>query len=200
MERVELSRDRDAVQVPSGDVVRLKKGTEVTISQSLGGTFTVQVPAYGGLFRIAGKDAEALGKDPADSPAAQSASGDLESMVWEQLKTCYDPEIPVNIVDLGLVYGMTVTPQAEGGSVVDVKMTLTAQGCGMGASIAFDAKQKLFGIAGRGRSQRRPGLGPALESANDLARRPRAPGVGLRIPALKNKVPLGTLRQVTAGL
>ena len=146
MERVELSRDCDAVQVPSGDVVRLKKGTEVTISQSLGGTFTVQVPA--GLFRIAGKDADALGKDPAESAAVQTRDGDLEAMVWEQLKTCYDPEIPVNIVDLGLVYGMTVTPNPEGGSVVDIKMTLTAQGCGMGASIAFDAKQKIAGLPG----------------------------------------------------
>jgi probable FeS assembly SUF system protein SufT len=146
MERVELSRDCDAVQVPSGDVVRLKKGTEVTISQSLGGTFTVQVPA--GLFRIAGKDADALGKDPAESAAVQTGDGDLEAMVWEQLKTCYDPEIPVNIVDLGLVYGMTVTPNPEGGSVVDIKMTLTAQGCGMGASIAFDAKQKIAVLPG----------------------------------------------------
>ncbi len=148
MERVELNRDCDAVQVPSGDPVRLKQGTEVIISQSLGGTFTVQVPAYGGLFRIAGKDADALGKDPAESGAAQASGGDLESLVWDQLKTCYDPEIPVNIVDLGLVYGMTVTPRPEGGSVVDVKMTLTAQGCGMGASIAFDAKQKIEGLPG----------------------------------------------------
>ncbi|HKD68328.1 MAG TPA: putative Fe-S cluster assembly protein SufT [Candidatus Binataceae bacterium] len=149
MERVELSRDCDAVQVPSGDTVRLKAGTEVTISQSLGGTFTVQAPVYGGMFRIAGKDADALGKDPDAAVAAQSAGGgDLESMVWDQLKTCYDPEIPVNIVDLGLVYGMTVTTQPEGGSVVDVKMTLTAQGCGMGASIAFDAKQKIMGLPG----------------------------------------------------
>ena len=152
MERVELSRDCDAVQVPSGDVVRLKQGTEVTISQSLGGSFTVQVPAYGGLFRIASKDADALGKDPAEAASApagaNAAGGDLESMVWEQLKTCYDPEIPVNIVDLGLVYGMTVTTRPEGGSVVDIKMTLTAQGCGMGASIAFDAKQKLSGLPG----------------------------------------------------
>ena len=149
MERVELRRDCDAVQVPSGDVVRLKKGTEVTITQALGGTFTVQVPAYGGLFRIAGRDADAMGKDPAESAATQLADGDLESMVWEQLKSCYDPEIPVNIVDLGLVYAMSVTPRPEGdGSVVDVKMTLTAQGCGMGASIAFDAKQKIMGLPG----------------------------------------------------
>lgn len=147
MEKVELTRDCDAVQVPSGDKVRLPKGTEVTITQSLGGTFTIQAPAYGGLFRIAGKDADALGKDAIESSAAQ-AGGDLESMVWEQLKTCFDPEIPVNIVDLGLIYAMTVLPKPEGGSVVEVKMTLTAQGCGMGASIAFDAKQKLMGIPG----------------------------------------------------
>jgi len=146
MERVELSRDCDAVQVPSGDVVRFKKGTEVTITQSLGGSFTLQMPA--GLFRIAGKDADALGKDPAVTVAVQAADGDLEAMVWEQLKTCYDPEIPVNIVDLGLVYGMTVTSNPGGGSVVDIKMTLTAQGCGMGASIAFDAKQKIAGLPG----------------------------------------------------
>jgi probable FeS assembly SUF system protein SufT len=146
MERVELSRDCDAVQVPSGDIVRLKQGAEVTITQSLGGTFTVQTPA--GLFRIGGKDADALGKEPAESSAVQAAEGDLEAMVWEQLKTCFDPEIPVNIVDLGLVYGMTVTPNSEGGKVVEVKMTLTAQGCGMGASIAFDAKQKIAGLPG----------------------------------------------------
>ena len=146
MERVELSRDCDAVQVPSGDTVRLKQGAEVTITQSLGGTFTVQTPA--GLFRIAGKDADALGREPTESAAVQAVGGDLEAMVWEQLKTCFDPEIPVNIVDLGLVYGMTVTANAEGGNVVEVKMTLTAQGCGMGASIAFDAKQKIAGLPG----------------------------------------------------
>jgi probable FeS assembly SUF system protein SufT len=146
MERVELSRDCDAVQVPSGEVVHLKQGTEVTITQSLGGTFTVQMPA--GLFRIAGKDADALGKEPTQTSAVPAAGGDLEAMVWEQLKTCFDPEIPVNIVDLGLVYGMTVTPSSAGGNVVEVKMTLTAQGCGMGASIAFDAKQKIAGLPG----------------------------------------------------
>ncbi len=147
MERVELSRDCDAIQVPSGDVVRLRQGTEAIITQSLGGTFTVQVPSYGGLFQIAGKDADALGKEPGGT-VVQSGSGDLESMVWEQLKTCYDPEIPVNIVDLGLVYGMTVAPRPEGGHVVEVKMTLTAQGCGMGASIAYDAKQKISALPG----------------------------------------------------
>ncbi len=149
MERIELSREIEAVQIPAGTTVKIDKGTEVYVTQSLGGTFTVQVPAYGGLFRIAGKDADALGKSPEDAAPAQSAAGaDLEAMVWEQLKTCFDPEIPVNIVDLGLVYGMEVKKQPDGSHRVEVKMTLTAQGCGMGASIAYDARQKLMGLPG----------------------------------------------------
>jgi probable FeS assembly SUF system protein SufT len=148
MERVELLRECEAVQIPAGTPITLEKGIEVFVTQSLGGTFTLQVPAYNGLYRIAGKDADAIGKTAAEAAATTSTSGDLEAMVWEQLKTCYDPEIPVNIVDLGLVYGMEVTPQSDGTSKVDVKMTLTAQGCGMGASIAFDAKAKLMTIAG----------------------------------------------------
>jgi probable FeS assembly SUF system protein SufT len=148
MERVELSRECEAVQIPARTPMTLEKGIKVFITQSLGGTYTLQVPAYNGLYRIARKDADAIGKTPAEAAATATSSDDLESMVWDQLKTCYDPEIPVNIVDLGLVYGMEVTPQANGTSKVDVKMTLTAQGCGMGASIAFDAKDKLMRIAG----------------------------------------------------
>ncbi|HXR25441.1 MAG TPA: putative Fe-S cluster assembly protein SufT [Candidatus Binataceae bacterium] len=148
MERVELLRECEAVQIPAGHTITLEKGVEVFITQSLGGTFTLQVPAYNGLYRIAGKDADAIGKTTAEAAATTTSGGDLEAMVWDQLKTCYDPEIPVNIVDLGLVYGMEVTPQDDGTSKVDVKMTLTAQGCGMGASIAFDAKNKLMTIAG----------------------------------------------------
>jgi len=147
MERVELSRDVEAVQIPAGVRTTIEKGTEAYLTQSLGGSFTVQVPAYGGLFRIAGKDADALGKTPEQAVSSQSG-GDLESMVWEQLKTCYDPEIPVNIVDLGLVYGMEIKDQPDGTRKVEVKMTLTAQGCGMGASIAYDARQKLLGLPG----------------------------------------------------
>ena len=147
MERVELTRECEAIEIPAGNKITLEKGLEVFVTQSLGGTYSVQVPAYGGLYRIAGKDADALGKTP-EEVAGASAGGDLEAMVWEQLKTCYDPEIPVNIVDLGLVYGMEVTPEADGTSRVDVKMTLTAQGCGMGASIAYDAKQKLMMMPG----------------------------------------------------
>src|ERR1700730_6568809 len=147
MERVELSRECKALQIPAGTVMTLETGLEVFITQSLGGTYTVQIPAYGGLFRINGQDADALGKTPEQAGEAAPA-GDTESMVWEQLKTCYDPEIPVNIVDLGLVYGMEVAPLPDGSKRVDVKMTLTAQGCGMGASIAMDAKQKLSEIRG----------------------------------------------------
>jgi probable FeS assembly SUF system protein SufT len=148
MERVELIRECEAVQVPAGNVITLEKGIEVFITQSLGGTYTLQVPAYGGLYRIAGKDADALGKTPEAAAATAFSSGDLEAMVWDQLKTCFDPEIPVNIVDLGLVYGMELASLPDGTHKVDVKMTLTAQGCGMGGAIAGDAQQKLLDIPG----------------------------------------------------
>jgi len=148
MERVELAREVEAVAIPAGNRMMLEKGVEAFITQSLGGTFTVQVPAYGGLFRIAGKDADAIGRSAADAGGASASGGDLESMVWDQLKTCFDPEIPVNIVDLGLVYGMEILDAPDGAKRVAVKMTLTAQGCGMGASIAHDAKQKLMTLPG----------------------------------------------------
>ena len=147
MERIELARDVDAIQVPGGHTVTLEKGWEVVITQSLGGCYTVQVPAYGGLFRIAGADADALGKEPTAAPAPDTGSGDLEQQVWDVLKTCYAPEIPVNIVDLGLVYDMRISPEGDGNRV-DVKMTLTAQGCGMGTSIAADARYRLLALPG----------------------------------------------------
>jgi probable FeS assembly SUF system protein SufT len=147
MERVELTRDCDAAQIPVGTSVTLEKGTEVYIMQSLGGSYTVQAPAYGGLFRIAGRDADAIGKEPVAEPATTAPSGDLESQVWNVLKTCYDPEIPVNIVDLGLVYDLRITPEGDGNRV-EVKMTLTAQGCGMGTSIAADARHKILALPG----------------------------------------------------
>jgi probable FeS assembly SUF system protein SufT len=126
----------------------LEKGVEAFITQALGGTYTLQVPAHGGLFRIQAADADAIGKTDERQAEVSAPAGDLEAMVWEQLKTCYDPEIPVNIVDLGLVYGLELTPVADGGQRVEVKMTLTAQGCGMGASIAYDAKQKILTLPG----------------------------------------------------
>ncbi len=148
MERIELTRACEAVQIPSGEAVTLEQGTEVILPQSLGGSYTVQAPTYGGLFRIAGTDADAIGKQVASPAAAPAAEGGVEQLVWDQLRTCYDPEIPVNIVDLGLVYDMRVTPVETGGNRVEIKMTLTAQGCGMGGAIAGDARQKLLGLPG----------------------------------------------------
>jgi len=149
-ERIALARDCEAVQIPAGHPVTLPKGTVAFITQSLGGTYTLQVPSFGGLYRVAGKDADALGQQVVTASATPEpqAAGDLQAEVWAQLKTCYDPEIPVNIVDLGLVYDLQVSPLPGGSNRVEVKMTLTAQGCGMGASIAHDARQKLLGLSG----------------------------------------------------
>jgi probable FeS assembly SUF system protein SufT len=145
---VELKRDCAAVLIPAGNPVTLTAGTPVDITQSLGGSYTVHAP--GGLYRIAAADADALGlnaeKAPPESPGAAEPTG--EAQVWEALRTCYDPEIPVNIVDLGLVYDMHIDRLPGGGSSVAVKMTLTAPGCGMGGVIAGDAQQKLLGLPG----------------------------------------------------
>ncbi|HZI50738.1 MAG TPA: putative Fe-S cluster assembly protein SufT [Terriglobia bacterium] len=145
-----LSRDVEVVAVPAGHSITLPKGTEVAITQALGGSYTLMVPTYGGLFRLADKDADAIGKEPhaqAEASAVPLEGEALEKEVWQRLKTCYDPEIPVNIVDLGLIYSMEISP-IEQGKRVDVKMTLTAQGCGMGGSIAADAQNKLLDIPG----------------------------------------------------
>lgn len=148
-EQVRLSRECEAVQIPAGHTVTLPKGTVAIITQSLGGTYTLQVPSFGGLYRVTGKDGDALGKEPTEaqpSRAVAEAGSDLESEVWEQLKSCYDPEIPVNIVDLGLVYDMQVAKLPNGHNRVQVKMTLTAPGCGMGGAIAHDARMKLLDL------------------------------------------------------
>ena len=149
---VQFTRDCEVVQIPAGHRLTLPRGTDAVITQSLGGTFTLQVAGLGALVRLAGKDADAIGLEPVETPrpGPSEASGDLERQVWETLKTCYDPEIPVNIVDLGLVYDLRVAPTTEGaaGNSVAVKMTLTAQGCGMGATIAADAQQKIETLSG----------------------------------------------------
>ncbi len=147
-----LTRDCEAVQIPSGDKSVLPEGTDVYISQDLGGTFTVQT--LKGLFRIEGKDADALGrtaagKDQEESPSEETSSGTFsEKIVWEALRSCFDPEIPVNIVDLGLIYDLKSEEFEEGKYRVDVKMTLTAPGCGMGPVIADDAQQKILSTPG----------------------------------------------------
>jgi probable FeS assembly SUF system protein SufT len=150
---ITLNRDIEAIQIPSGLTKKLEKGTPVIITQALGGTYTVVVEHSAGLFRVLAQDADALGKvqapAPETSPANGTGGGPLEEeAIWTQLKTCYDPEIPVNIVDLGLIYSMEIKPQEAGGNLVEVKMTLTAPGCGMGPSIASDAQRKILSVPG----------------------------------------------------
>jgi probable FeS assembly SUF system protein SufT len=145
---VELKRDCAAVQIPAGTPATLPAGTTVDITQSLGGNYTVHT--QGGLFRINAADADALGIAPgAAAPAEPGATGSItDADVWETLRTCYDPEIPVNIVDLGLVYDMKMERLPDEQCTVSVKMTLTAPGCGMGGVIAGDAQQKLLSLPG----------------------------------------------------
>lgn len=144
---IELTRDCVAVQIPHGQSVTLPKGTRVDITQTLGGSYTIRTG--GGLFRVASQDGDALGvsaeaQAPGNTTAPNPAQGATEQQVWDTLRTCYDPEIPVNIVDLGLVYDMELRSLPSGSQRVDVKMTLTAPGCGMGGVIAGDAQQKLL--------------------------------------------------------
>lgn len=143
---ITLSRDCEAVQIPSGHPLVLPAGMSVVITQSLGGTFTVATP--GGLARIELKDADALGIDPEAASAKIKVEGTMEQAIWDQLKTVFDPEIPVNIVDLGLVYDCGVVKKDNGSMSVNVKMTLTAPGCGMGPTIAADARGKILSLEG----------------------------------------------------
>ncbi len=151
---IALAREVEAIQIPSGDRFNLPAGTHVIITQSLGGTYTVATDF--GLARISADDADALGIDPTspEQPATAKVEagiavtdGDYEAAIWEQLKTVFDPEIPVNIVDLGLVYDCKVV-EADGARSAEVKMTLTAPGCGMGPTIAADARGKILAIEG----------------------------------------------------
>jgi len=150
-EQITIRRTCEAIQIPSGHTVTIEEGTLAIITQALGDTYTLQVPVMGGLFRVADRDADALGKEPrgVQSAVAVGADGRVsESAVWDALKNVYDPEIPVNIVDLGLVYDLTISDATAGGSSVDVQMTLTAQGCGMGPSIAMDAQRRIEALVG----------------------------------------------------
>ncbi|HEX5764774.1 MAG TPA: putative Fe-S cluster assembly protein SufT [Woeseiaceae bacterium] len=142
-EPVSLTRDVSAVIIPAGEVVTLREGTTGFVTQALGGSFTVYVE--GNLFRIAGTDADALGKEPVEPPSIpeNATDKDIEEVIWQQLKTCYDPEIPINIVDLGLVYRCEVTKTQDGQRSVSVDMTLTAPGCGMGDILVQDAREKI---------------------------------------------------------
>ncbi|MCH7536604.1 MAG: putative Fe-S cluster assembly protein SufT [Gammaproteobacteria bacterium] len=138
-----LARDVTAVIIPAGDELTLREGTSGFITQSLGGSFTVYVE--GNLFRISGFDADAIGKEPEAVPSVpdNATDADIEALIWEQLKTCYDPEIPVDIVNLGLVYRCDVTALGNGQRSVSIDMTLTAPGCGMGEILVADAREKV---------------------------------------------------------
>jgi probable FeS assembly SUF system protein SufT len=145
---VTLARDVEAAVVPVGTKVTLMQGEQAHITQSLGGSYTVVV--NGNMFRIADKDADALGLEVV-KPTTAKLSGPvtqeaLEKQVWESLKTCYDPEIPVNVVDLGLIYDCHLTPIGNDCYKADVKMTLTAPGCGMGPVLAQDVQNKLISL------------------------------------------------------
>ena len=142
-EPVHFERDCPAVMVPQGDSVTLPAGSYGYITQALGGSYTVFVE--GNLFRIAGKDGDAIGKEVTgglDLPA-DAGDEDVEKLVWEQLRTCFDPEIPFNIVDLGLIYDVDIKHLDDGRREVDVRMTLTAPGCGMGEILVDDVRSKL---------------------------------------------------------
>jgi probable FeS assembly SUF system protein SufT len=148
-----LSREVDAIQIPSGNKTTIPAGTPGVITQTLGGSYTIAT--YQGLSRIADKDLDALGiEKPQDSNGSTPSSAPMagtevdEKAVWDQLRQCYDPEIPVNIVDLGLVYDCHLAKGENGGTKVEVKMTLTAPGCGMGPAIAHDAQSKIMSIEG----------------------------------------------------
>jgi probable FeS assembly SUF system protein SufT len=136
-----LSQNCPATAIPAGDKVRLSAGTKVFITQSLGGNVTVRTDH--GLFQIAKENAGLIEGYAAKEESGTVAGEFSEQAVWDALKTCFDPEIPVNIVDLGLIYDLAIEKTASGGHAVEVKMTLTAPGCGMGPVIAEDARQKI---------------------------------------------------------
>jgi probable FeS assembly SUF system protein SufT len=142
-EAIVVQRDVKAVAIPAGAEVNLKLGSVGYITQALGGSFTVYID--GNLFRIAGHDADAIGKSAAKAPEIPpgASEDDIKNVIWEQLKTCYDPEIPVNIVDLGLVYECDVSRNEDASRTVDIKMTLTAPGCGMGEVLVADVRDKV---------------------------------------------------------
>lgn len=147
---IRLQRDCDAVMVPSGERASLLAGSTVWLTQALGGTYTVMTER-GHTVRIDGQDADALGfsttsdsKDEQEKPAA----GTVDELVWNELRSCFDPEIPVNIVDLGLIYACGVESLPDGGYRARVRFTLTAQGCGMGQFLKADIKKRLLTVPG----------------------------------------------------
>jgi len=143
---IEVKREVEAALIPSGVKVKLQQGTMVMVTQALGNSYTVYV--NGNLVRIAGKDGDALGLVILDTPDINQQEGSVEEKAWLQMKTCFDPEIPVNIVDLGLVYACNVLPLGMNDYNIEVVMTLTAAGCGMGPVLIGEVEEKLRQIHG----------------------------------------------------
>ena len=145
-EQTTLSRDVIGTLIPQGTKVELPEGAQALITQALGGSFTVQVEGH--LFRLEGKDADAIGKVASELPKLPEnpSDADLEKAVWEQLKTCFDPEIPINIVELGLIYECKVDALADSNRKASIKMTLTAPGCGMGDILVNDVREKVLQV------------------------------------------------------
>jgi probable FeS assembly SUF system protein SufT len=138
-----VNREVPAVIVPAGVEVKLRPGQAGYVTQALGGSFTVYIE--GNLFRIAGENADAIGKEAAKAPELppNATEEDVKRLAWDQMRSCFDPEIPINIVDLGLVYDCGVTANADGTRTIDITMTLTAPGCGMGEVLVEDVKDKV---------------------------------------------------------
>ena len=143
---VEVKREVEATLIPSGVKVSLQAGTQVFVTQALGNSYTVHV--NGNLVRIAGKDGDALGLVILDLPDINQQAGSLEDKIWLQLKTCFDPEIPVNIVDLGLIYECNILPLGMNEHQIEITMTLTAPGCGMGPVLVNEVEEKIRQIHG----------------------------------------------------
>jgi probable FeS assembly SUF system protein SufT len=145
-EEITIKRDCPAVLIPAGTAITLQAGVPVVIAQALGGSFTVIV--HGNMARVAGADADALGMEAPAATAAAEPGQLTEAQVYEVLRSCYDPEIPVNIVELGLVYDLQILPLPEGGHRVEIKMTLTAPGCGMGPILQQDVESRVLALPG----------------------------------------------------
>jgi len=162
-----LSRDVKAVMVPAGIEIELKSGQSGFITQALGGSFTLYME--GNLFRLPGADADAIGKDVVTAPVLppNATEDDVLALAWDQLRTCYDPEIPINIVDLGLIYECTVSAVGDGQRQINVRLTLTAPGCGMGdVLVQYQAEARDHPDGGHG--ERGARVRPAVEPVDDV--------------------------------
>ena len=175
-EPIRVKRDCEAVLIPSGTPILLPENTEVFITQALGGSYTVNVS--GSLARISGENADAIGmegemagqQETESEPFVVQGDGSVdEAQVWEKLRNCYDPEIPINVVDLGLIYDCRIVALGEGkGARVEIDMTLTAPGCGMGQFLADDVRAKAMSVPKRGRSHGQSYLRSSLDPGADV--------------------------------